>query len=88
MKTRVPKKSVSAYGAEDARAHLPELLERAHHGSPTIITKRGRPYAALVSIEAVSRPPHLLLSSLKGSGAGLWGEDAARTVAILRDEWE
>lgn len=88
MNTRVPKKSALAYGAEEARAHLPELLERAHHGSPTIITKRGRPYAAVVSIEAISRTPRLLLSSLKGSGAGLWGEDAARTVDAIRDEWE
>ena len=84
MKTAAPK----SYGADDARANLPELLERAHHGSATVITKRGRPYAALVPITAIDTTPHLSLASLKGSGAGLWGADASATVDALRDEWK
>lgn len=84
MKTATPK----SYGADDARANLPELLERAHHGSATVITKRGRPYAALVPITTIETTPHLSLTSLKGTGAGLWGADASATVDSLRDEWE
>jgi prevent-host-death family protein len=43
-------------GANEARSHLPELLEDAHQGSSTIITKRGRPYAALVRSHRARRP--------------------------------
>ena len=75
-------------GAEQARAHLPELLEAAHHGSSTIITKHGRPYAALVSLaHSESRRKESSLLDLKGSGRGLWGRDSARSVARIRDEW-
>jgi prevent-host-death family protein len=76
-------------GAEEARTRLPELLERAHHGKATVITKRGQPYAALVPISqaggALKRP---LLLALKGTGAGLWTADAETSVAAMRDEWE
>jgi prevent-host-death family protein len=76
-------------GAEQARSHLPELLEAAHHGSSTIITKHGRPYAALVSLSQSEAPRKgSSLLDLKGSGKGLWGRDSARSVARMRDEWE
>jgi prevent-host-death family protein len=75
-------------GAESARAHLPELLERAHRGSPTVITRHGKPYAAVVSVEAASLHRRgVSVLALKGSGSGLWGDDAARTIAEMRDEW-
>jgi prevent-host-death family protein len=76
------------YGAEEARTLLPELLERAHHGKASLITKRGKPYAAIVSVqqaEAASAGAPIL--ALAGSGRGLWGRDAAALVARLRDEW-
>lgn len=77
------------YGAETARAHLPELLERAHHGTPTVITKRGKAYAVLAPIgQPASTRRGIRMLSLKGSGAGLWGPDPAATIARLRDEWE
>lgn len=70
-------------GADEARTRLPELLERAHNGHTALITKRGRPYAALVPVPAPRvRTPILALA---GSGAGLWIGDAA--IASLRDEW-
>ena len=77
------------YGAEEARANLPELLERAHRGVATVITKRGQPYAALVPL-ADGRAPRKAsaLMSLRGTGRGLWGADAAELIAELRDEWE
>jgi prevent-host-death family protein len=75
-------------GAEKARANLPELLDHAHQGSPTIITKRGRPYAALVPIaQAAPTRNALSILKLKGTGSGLWGHNSVLTVARLRDEW-
>jgi prevent-host-death family protein len=56
-------------GAEEARNKLPDLLTAAEKGRATIITRHGRPVAALVPIgaygAAVRRPPP------KGSGRGL-----------------
>lgn len=75
-------------GAEQARARLPELLERAHHGSPTVITKRGEPYAILVPVSEARRGPRRVsVLGLKGSGHGLWGPVASETIATMRDEW-
>ena len=76
------------YGSEEARAHLPELLERANRGGTTLITRHGKPYAALVPVEKVQLGRRVLLLSLKGTGAGLWGENSAETIAALRDEWQ
>lgn len=75
-------------GAEEARNQLPELLEAAEKGQSTIITRHGRPVAALMPIEAYGtalrqRP----LVPLAGSGRGLWGKDSIRTLRKLRDEW-
>jgi prevent-host-death family protein len=39
-------------GAEEARNQLPDLLEAAEKGRSTIITRHGRPVAALVPMEA------------------------------------
>jgi prevent-host-death family protein len=76
-------------GSEEARAKLPELLEQAHHGVTTVITKRGEPYAALVPVtdrRATRRGSAFI--GLRGSGRGLWGSDVAQALATLRDEWE
>jgi len=83
-------KTVRHRGAEEARNTLPELLESAEHGRSTIITKHGRPVAALVPIQSYvdggrEQQP---LTALAGSGRGLWGRKSAATVAKLRDEWE
>jgi antitoxin (DNA-binding transcriptional repressor) of toxin-antitoxin stability system len=67
---------------------LPELLERAHHGTATLITRRGRPYAAVVPATAahpIGRRVSVL--SLRGSGRALWGTKSARTIRAMRDEW-
>lgn len=75
-------------GAEEARNQLPELLEAAEKGRSTVITRHGRPVAALVPVNeyrpAASQQP---LSPLKGSGRGLWGRDSSRAIRKLRDEW-
>jgi prevent-host-death family protein len=76
-------------GAEEARNQLPDLLEAAEKGQSTIITRHGRPVAALIPIAAYDdsvRQESLL--PLRGSGRGLWGKDVRRTLRKLRDEWD
>lgn len=76
-------------GAEAARRRLPELLDRAHAGEGSIILKRGIPYAALVALDQRIEPRGSGgLLALRGTGAGLWGQKAAETVAAYRREWE
>ncbi len=76
-------------GAEEARAKLPELLDAAERGESTIITKRGRPVAAIVSVEAYRKTEkQASLLPLAGTMKGYWGEDSTRFVGELRDEWE
>jgi prevent-host-death family protein len=75
-------------GAEDARNQLPELLAAAENGESTIITKRGKPVAALMPIAAyATNSRQQPLSPLAGSGRGLWGNSSSRTLRKLRDEW-
>ncbi len=80
--------SVQRKGAEEARNQLPDLLDAAEKGRSTIITKHGRPVAALVPISALDASSRQLpLIPLAGSGRGLWGKDSTRTLRKLRDEW-
>jgi prevent-host-death family protein len=75
-------------GAEEARNQLPELLAAAEKGRTTLITRHGRPVAALVpasAVDAVARQESLL--PVAGSGRGLWGKDSRRRIGELRDEW-
>ena len=76
-------------GAEEARNQLPDLLAAAENGQSTIITRHGRPIAALVPIDAydsVVRQQSLL--PVAGSGRGLWSKDSAQRIRKLRAEWE
>jgi prevent-host-death family protein len=79
---------MSRKGAEEARNQLPGLLAAAEQGQSTIITRHGRPIAALVPIDAyaatVRQQP---LIPVEGSGRGLWGKQSTRTIRKLRDEW-
>lgn len=71
-----------------ARNQLPALLEAAERGQSTIITKHGKPVAALVPLEqfeTIGRQQSLV--SMRGSGTGLWGKDSTQTIRDLRDEW-
>ena len=75
-------------GAEEARNQLPDLLEAAEKGRSTIITRHGRPIAALVPIEAYGAAMRQQpLTPVEGSGRRLWRRDSARTLRKLRDEW-
>ena len=76
-------------GAEAARNQLPELLDAAEQGQPTIITRHGRAVAALVPIEAVDAAVRQQpLIPLIGTGRGFWGKNSTRTIRKLRDEWD
>jgi prevent-host-death family protein len=76
-------------GAEEARKQLPELLDAAEKGESTIITRHGKPVAALVPIATYqATKPQLSLRPLRGTGRGLWGKDSTRTIRELKDEWE
>lgn len=41
----------SQLSVRDARAHFAEVVSRAEGGTPTVITRNGRPIAAVVPIE-------------------------------------
>lgn len=83
------------YGLEQARAQLPLIASEAHAGHASVITRHGKPVAVVVPVaqwEQAQQPPSPPtgpgLLALRGTGRGLWGEDPARAVADLRDEWE
>lgn len=75
-------------GAEEARKQFSDLLSAAEAGRSTIITKHGRPVAALIPVDEYQERGHQQsLLGLEGSGRGLWGNDSPRTIEDLRDEW-
>jgi prevent-host-death family protein len=74
-------------GAEEARAQLPALLAAAERGRTTIVTRRGRSIAAVVPVGAVAGRRQVPLTTLAGSGKGLWGSASTLALRRLRDEW-
>jgi len=55
-------------GAEEARNQLPDLLEAAEKGRSTVITRHGRPVAALVPLKEYQHAGRQgALSALKGA---------------------
>lgn len=76
-------------GVEDARSQLPALLDEAARGRSTVITRHGRPVAAIVPVAATAGGPRQKsLLGLAGSGRGLWGKDVARALRSLRNQWD
>jgi prevent-host-death family protein len=75
-------------GSEEARNELPTLLEDAEGGRATIITRRGRPVAALVPLAQyrISHRQQSLLT-MEGSGRGMWGKNSGSALGKMRDEW-
>lgn len=74
-------------GVEEARRRLPELLQRAQAGETSLISRHGRPVAALgplggrTTTDPVLRQRHLQrLLNLRGSGTGCWGARAEPRV--------
>ncbi len=84
--------TIANYGLEQARIQLPSIAANAHAGVRSIITKHGKPYAAIVPIQDLPNPSNEAdlaagILSLQGTGRGLWGADVGQTLADLRDEW-
>ncbi len=77
-------------GLEQARNELPRLVTQAEAGATAVITRHGRPCAALVPLANLQRTPDKPggLLRLRGTGAGLWGAEPARAVDALRHEWD
>jgi prevent-host-death family protein len=81
------------YGLEQARNQLPHIVAEAHAGAYSVITKHGKPCAAVVPLQELerlkaARQPQRGLLALRGSGKGLWGAPVGQAVADLRDEWD
>ncbi len=76
-------------GVEEARSRLPSLLEQAASGAATVISRHGKPIAALVSLDSydVARR-QLSILPLAGTGRGLWGKRSGNAIRKLRDEWD
>lgn len=76
-------------GVDEARTHLPELIDRAKAGTITIITRRGLPMAALVPVDMAigAGPRSASFLALAGSGAGLYSAAHGTDVASQRDQW-
>jgi prevent-host-death family protein len=81
-------KRISRKGVAEARRNFSALIEQAVRGEPTIITKHGRPYAALVPAayfeQGVARVD---IRALRGSGKGLWARSIKRAIRSMREEW-
>lgn len=82
-------KPITRIGLDEGRSTLPRLAAMAHSGQASLLTRHGKPFAAIVAPEVLlaSRPRPAFLA-LRGSGRGLWGPSASAAVADLRDEWE
>lgn len=79
---------IKSEAAEAARKKFPSLIEQAHHGKSTIVTKRGKPYAAIVPVGSVPQGKGRLdIQALRGSGKGLWGRNSAAAIEKMRREW-
>ena len=74
-------------GLEQARLNLPSVVAQAHDGKISVITKHGKPFAAVVPVSMIPVARTAGLLALRGSGKGLWGKSASRGIATLRDEW-
>ncbi len=78
-------------GSELARQTLPDLLERACRGQIFIVTRHGKPCAALVPLSCLSLRGSGSANRflhLRNSGKRMWGADSQVFLKNLRDEWE
>ena len=82
-------KPITRIGLDEGRSTLPRLAALAHAGEASLLTRHGKPFAAIVAPEVLlaSRPRPGFLA-LRGSGRGLWGSSASAAVADLRNEWD
>lgn len=85
---------VNTVGLEQGRSRLPELAARANAGEPSLLTRHGKPFAAIVAPDVLDQTlqqqqrRRTSFVALRGSGKGLWGPSPAEFIAKIRDEWE
>ena len=81
--------SAHTFGLEQARANLPRIAAQANAGRTSVITRHGKPYAAIVPLaRALPAGGRGALLKLRGSGKHLWGRTPAKIVDALRSEWD
>lgn len=73
-------------GIEQARADLPSLVASAGKGKVSVVTRHGKPCAAIVPLAMAARRKSGGLLDLRGTAKGLWA--GAHSVRSLREEWE
>ena len=78
------------YGLEQARMRFPEIVANANAGQYCIITKHGKPVAAVIPLADLPKEQKSKFNflSLKGTGRGLWGTDTGQFITDLRNEWD
>lgn len=75
-------------GLEQGRSILPGLAPCVHASKPSLLTRQGKPSAAIVPPAMLAQaPPRARFLALRGTGRGLWDASPAEAVAKLRDEW-
>jgi antitoxin (DNA-binding transcriptional repressor) of toxin-antitoxin stability system len=80
-----------SYGLEQARIQLPAIAANAFAGVASVITRHGKPLAAVVPFaqwQTSRLGTNAGILALQGTGQGLWGPSASQRVGELRDEWE
>lgn len=81
-------KPIARVGLDEGRSKLPQLAALAHAGQSSLLTRHGKPFAALVAPEVLlAARPRTNFLALRGTGSGLWGPISSASVAALRDEW-
>jgi prevent-host-death family protein len=78
----------TTYGLEQARAQLPHIAAEAHAGYSSVITRHGKPVAAVVPVsvlqaEQTSRVRRAGILALRGTGRSVWPAGASTVVADL-----
>jgi hypothetical protein len=82
-------KPIIRIGLDEGRSTLPRLAALAHAGEASLLTRHGKPFAAIVAPEVLlATKPRPGFLALRGSGRGLWGPSAAAAVTDLRNEWD
>lgn len=79
-----PQMAIKRCDIEAACKNLPTLLERATRGQPSVVTKHGRAWAAIVPVHYLRYGQGPSILSLRGTGKGLWGGGAGRSIRALR----
>jgi hypothetical protein len=81
--------AIRSIGLKQGRKLLSHLAGLANGGQGILLTKYGKPYAAIVEPEVLLRTRRKKSSflALRGTGKGLWGRSASKGIAAARGGW-